>query len=257
MTKPYYQDDLVTLYHGDCLELADVWTVADVLVTDPPYGINAESKQGSQRRAGRKTEQSRRVNPISGDLSVAVRDSALIAWGEKPRVVFGSWRAPRPEPVDHRLIWHKKGMGPGPLCSSFMIQDEEIYITGKGFIRTSPPMRSVIETTEPRQGAAGPAATIGHPTPKPIGLMELLIGRCLPGVIADPFAGSGATLLAARNLGRAAIGVELEERYCEIIAKRLSQQSFDFSPRSHPIHSEVRSSGWSGTEEPFDFGESA
>lgn len=66
-----------------------------------------------------------------------------------------------------------------------------------------------------------------HPTPKPIGLMERLIEKTV-GTIADPFAGSGATLVAARNLGRKVIGVELEEKYCEIIARRLSQQAFNF-----------------------------
>jgi site-specific DNA-methyltransferase (adenine-specific) len=114
-------------------------------------------------------------------------------------------------------------MPPGPTNAAFMTQDEEIYVIGAGFKKSSPPMRSVIRTTEHRSIAV----QIGHPTPKPVGLMELLIAKCPEGVIADPFAGSGATLIAARNLGKKAIGVELEEKYCELIAKRLSQQAFD------------------------------
>lgn len=222
MTTPYYADDLVTLYHGDCLEVTE-WLEADVLVTDPPYGIRITAKKGGYRGAG---SQVYLRDAVAGDHSIEVRDAAIAAWGDRPRVVFGSWRMPRPEPVHHRLIWHKMGQGPGPANSAFMLQDEEIYVTGKGFVKSSPPMRSVIATREVRSVEV---ARVGHPTPKPVPLMEALIARCPPGTIADPFAGSGATLLAARNLGRRVVGVELEERYCELIAGRLSQQAFDFA----------------------------
>ena len=218
----YYQDDWVTLYHGDCLELADLWTCADVLVTDPPYGIAWEQKFGGYRGAGSQTEIR---NVVAGDRDTGARDAALMAWGPRPAVVFGSWRAARPAVTTHRLIWHKAGQAPGPLNAPFMSQDEEIYILGTGFRASSPPLRSVITTREARSVEV---SRIGHPTPKPLELMSLLIDRCPPGIIADPFAGSGSTLVAAKALGRKAIGVELEERYCEIAANRLSQDVLDF-----------------------------
>ena len=221
MTKPYFENEFVTLYHGDCLEITE-WLSADVPVTDPPYGIDIEQRFGSWYGSG---ERQRQKSVIANDKTTNARDKALAVWGERPAVVFGSWKMPRPLATQHRLIWHKQGQAPGPTNAPFMTQDEEIYILGKGFVSTSPPMRSVIVTTENRSTEV---SRIGHPTPKPIGLMETLIMRCPDGVIADPFAGSGATLLAARNLGRKVIGVELEEKYCELIANRLSQEAFDF-----------------------------
>ena len=219
--QPYFQNDLITLYHGDCLEITE-WLSADVLVTDPPYGIDWSPNKGGYKGKG---SQIRLPKIIANDSTTEVRDAVIELWGTKPAVVFGSWKMPRPPLTKHRLVWHKKGQAPGPANAPFMVQDEEIYIWGDGFISTSPPMRSVITTTEARSVEV---AKIGHPTPKPVGLMETLIGRCPDGVIADPFAGSGATLVAARNLGRKAIGIELEEKYCELIANRLSQEAFDF-----------------------------
>lgn len=220
--KPYYQDEQVTLYHGDCLEI-DAWLGADVLVTDPPYGISHKQRFGS---ATKPRQQQYAYNVVSGDHNPALRDDCISMWGDlKPAIVFGSWRVPRPDRVHAMLIWHKAGAMPGQGKSAFMTAHEEIYAIGKGWRPSSPPLMSVVTTHEFRPLQA---RTVGHPTPKPVSLLELLIDRCPDGTIADPFAGSGSTLVAARNLGRRAIGVELEERYCEIIAKRLAQGCLDF-----------------------------
>ena len=218
--EPYYTDESVTLYHGDCREITE-WLDADVLVTDPPYGVKWTSGVTSYRRTTPRVVG--HTAPIAGDRDTEARDAVLTAWGERPAVVFGSWRAPRPRRTTHRLIWHKAGMAPGPINAAFMSQDEEVYILGDGAWRkSSPPLRSVLATTEARSLAV---TETGHPTPKPVGLMEVLIDRCPPGTIADPFAGSGSTLVAAKQLGRRAIGVEIDERYCEIAARRLAQDT--------------------------------
>ena len=96
-------------------------------------------------------------------------------------------------------------------------------LLGSGWI--GKPTGTVLTTHEQRSLEPG---RIGHPTPKPLSLMSALIAKCPPGTIADPFAGSGSTLVAAKALGRRAIGVELEERYCEIAARRLAQDVLDF-----------------------------
>jgi site-specific DNA-methyltransferase (adenine-specific) len=213
----YYQDKYVTLYLGDCLEVTE-WLSADVLVTDPPYGI--AYKSGGMSNA---------INPqimsIRNDEALNARDKALDLWGSKPGLVFGSWRMERPVNTKHRLIWYKKNALPGMRATPWFNADEEIYVIGSGFI--GKPEQNVYVTSTRQDGAYGEVAQTGHPTPKPVGLMERLIEKT-SGTIADPFAGSGATLLAARNLGRQVIGVELEEKYCELIANRLAQQTFEF-----------------------------
>jgi site-specific DNA-methyltransferase (adenine-specific) len=225
---PYYQDDHVTLYHGDCMEITQ-WVSADVLVTDPPYGMAFRSGQRTER-IDRQGQLSARFDKIAGDENPGIRDDALGMWGDRPAVVFGTWRIPRPSATRQVLIWHKHGAGPGmgDLNSAFGTSHEEIYVLGK-WERVARRRGSVI-TTESSPSAL--TSKIGHPTPKPVGVMEILIECAPPGVIADPFSGSGSTLLAARNLGRRAIGVELEEQYCEIIAKRLDQMSLDFGGAS-------------------------
>jgi DNA modification methylase len=225
VTAPYYQDEHVTLYHGDALDedLVAEWQPADVLITDPPYGIDYSGFGG---RAG-EPARARGRQSIVGDLTTAARDDVLALWGElKPAVVFGRWDMRRPERVRARLIWDKTPCGfMGDTALPWGAAEEEIYVIGDGF-RGSPRVANILRyPTLMSNDARRPA----HPTPKPVPvpLMMHLLERAPAGLVADPFAGSGSTLVAAAQLRRKAVGVEIEERYCELLAGRLSQQTFD------------------------------
>ncbi|MGE3449538.1 MAG: site-specific DNA-methyltransferase [Microbacteriaceae bacterium] len=222
--KPYYTDDLVTLYHGDCLEI-DAWLAADVLVTDPPYGIG-------WRRGENRARASRRHEGIANDGDTAARDTMLTAWGDRPGVVFGSLYAPFP-PNRQILVWQKPGdSGVVGSTTGYRRDTEAVFLVGE-WPQRSARWSSVLRSATANIGTPNsPAGRTGHPHAKPIDLMESLILSAPPGVIADPFAGSGSTLVAAKRLGRRAIGVELEERYCEVIARRLSQGVLDFGDAS-------------------------
>jgi DNA modification methylase len=211
--KPYYQNELVTLYHGDCLEISE-WLTADILITDPPYGMNRSFIGSGHYDLVR----------VANDQDTSVRDAALKLWGiEKGFIVFGHWKVEKPKNIKHCVVWDKNKMPMGDSTSAFATSHEEVYVGGSTSGWLNKRQQSVIRA-KVQVGAERP----NHPTPKPTGLMENLISKTNLGVVADPFAGSGATLIAARNLGRKVIGVELEEKYCELIANRLSQEAFDF-----------------------------
>jgi site-specific DNA-methyltransferase (adenine-specific) len=205
---PYYADDIVTIYHGDCRE----WMPeADVIVTDPPYGIGfASNKPGRFQGVA-----------VANDDDCSVRDAVLAAW-DGPALVFGSWKRPTPAGTKALLIWDKEmyGGGMGDLSIPWRNNHESIYVIGTGFSghRGSGVLRSntVVTWSGPGQRR--------HPNEKPEDLLRDLIRKCPPGTVLDPFMGSGSTLVAAKSLGRRAIGIEIEERYCEIAATRCSQE---------------------------------
>lgn len=214
-SEPYYEADGITLYLGDCTEVT-AWLAADVLVTDPPYGMAL--KTGARCDEGTGWSSRWTGVTIAGDDSVAVRDEALSLWGGRPALVFGTWKRPIPAGVREVLVWDKVvSTGMGALDIPWRPSWESIYVLGQGFTgaRSHGVLRHSLPTLAPERQM--------HPTPKPVGLLHDLIAKCPPGVIADPFAGSGSTLLAARSCDRQAIGVEIEERYCEVIATRLAQ----------------------------------
>lgn len=215
MSAPYYSDESVTLYHGDCREIT-AWLEADVLVTDPPYGMAYESNRNRDKRNAKVGR------GVASDESTAIRDEALRLWGVRPALVFGKWTQPRPAATKARLIWDKRVQGTGDLSIPWGPADEEIYVLGSGFVGQRG--GNIIQA---QMLMSNDASRPDHPTPKPLPLMAHLIYKTV-GTVADPFAGSGSTLVAAKQLRRKAIGVELEERYCEVTAKRLAQGVLDF-----------------------------
>lgn len=197
--KPYYSDDLVTIYHGDCRE----WMPeADLLVTDPPYGIAVETDRTKTFGLWRSRREWMPVHGDDGpfDPSAFLSFGRIVLWGGNnfaPSLPIGGW-----------LVWDKVNAPPlGSPC--------EMAWTNV--------TRRIFLYREPRPSTD--AGAVLHPTQKPVALMRWSIDRVGgTGTILDPFMGSGTTLVAAKSLGRKAIGIEIEERYCEIAARRCSQE---------------------------------
>jgi DNA methylase len=231
LATPYYQDDFVTLYHGDCREITG-WLTADVLVTDPPYGVNLGAVgvggtfgkgPGLQRSSYASYE-----DTYEEYVRVVVPTIAAgVAATRRAGVFVGPHITELPKPTVIGGIYCPGGNGRHPWGFKLFLP---VFLYG-----TSPDL-------EQGRGARGKSAVMssavvqknGHPCPKPIEWMDWLVDltSSTGETVADPFAGSGSTLVAAKALSRKAIGIELEERYCEIAARRLSQDAFDFFSES-------------------------
>jgi site-specific DNA-methyltransferase (adenine-specific) len=205
---PYYQDNLVTIYHADSEELIPA-IEADVVITDPPYGIKYSPSQNGKKAWGNKTFTGKTVVKNDDQLF----DPSILL-GFKDLILFGgNYFADKLPPTSEWIVWDKRA----GLTSNDFADCELIYTSGKGVARLfthrwSGALRDS-ERGEPRV----------HPTQKPVALMKWLIERTT-GLILDPYMGSGTTLVAAKALGRKAIGIEIEERYCDIAATRCSQE---------------------------------
>ncbi len=193
--KPYYEHAGITIYCGDCREILPSLAF-DVFVTDPPYPNNAGHF----------------LDAIPTALEVLARPiDALIFWTELER-------PPVPLPLVAVHVWHRANVNGRPY--------EPIF----HFAADGKKRRSDVFRMPAIFDGAGPGCQeyLGHPTQKPVALMGALLKKT-SGVACDPFCGVGATLVAAKNAGRRAVGCELEERYCEIAAKRLSQEVLSFA----------------------------
>jgi site-specific DNA-methyltransferase (adenine-specific) len=160
---------------------------------------------------------------IANDKDTTARDTALAAWGNRPAIVFGDPLIPEPDGTRQALVYAKPpDAGIKGAHGGFRRDVEMVYLVGPWVVGVGGDS-SVLTTGSLVAGPRGLSVRYGHPHAKPVDVLERLIAKCPAGVVADPFAGSGSTLLAARAQGRRAIGVELHEPYCELIANRLSQ----------------------------------
>ena len=190
--KPYYEQSGVTIYHGDCREVLDD-VVADVVITDPPY-------------------------PEHESYGWAVPD--LSTWPETilRRRGFYFWHGDVfPLPFTARHVWAKANRNIGRSGEQYEVFYE---INGRS---TGLVMRHAVIDSAMNATLNGDEFW-PHPCQKPVRLMRRIIDLT-SGLVLDPFMGSGTTLVAAKRIGRKAIGIEREERYCEIAAKRLQQEA--------------------------------
>ena len=225
--KPYYEHAGITIYHGDCREILPTLPKCDLLLTDPPYGVNlgdhlgaADSRRDHVLVKGRYASYEDTfenlleivVPAVEMALRVVTRGIVFCAGqhiGEfpKPNVIGGIYFPA----AQGRNAWGFASLGTalfyGPGC--------RVELGSKATVFSS----------------TAAAEKNGHPCPKPINAMKYFVnlGSEDGDTVIDPFMGSGTTLVAAKNLGRKAIGIEIEERYCEIAAKRLAQEVMAFA----------------------------
>lgn len=215
--KAYYQDDACTIYHGDCRDILPHLEPVDLVLTDPPYGIQIVRKP---KEFGLRTDLSRKAtDECWDDTTPDKRIWPMIFSKSQNQIVFGAnffWE--QFTSCTCYIIWDKRGNLPtvpfSPMemaWSSFKRMPIKYTCINHGFIKDSKEHKS-------------------HPTQKPLKLITQIVNDFSDedNILLDPFMGSGTTLRAAKDLGRKSIGIELEEKYCEIAVERLRQEVLAF-----------------------------
>jgi len=220
VVKPYYADDSVTIYHGDCRDvLPEVMLRAEMVVSDPPYGVGYEG--GTKAWAGLVGDRDfgcyewviPMLRAVDGPSYLFCPDIAL------PTIAVAAGKALRSV-----IVWRKPAQY-GALSAHYKQANEFLcYIVPSGR-----PSRWSGPTTETTDWEYGRPIKSLHPTQKPVAVCQRAIGNHDASTVLDPFMGSGTTLVAAKSLNRRAIGIEIEERYCEIAATRCSQEVLGLS----------------------------
>jgi DNA modification methylase len=211
---PYYEDDFCTIYNADCRDIIGSLAPFEIVVTDPPYGMDYHS---SRYKYG---------NPHSklvGDAAsypVDVVEKLLQA--RRCCYLFCRWDNIKELPTAKScIVWVKNNWSAGDLEHAYgRMWEACLFYPGPEHLFNGRPA-DVISCDRV------PSAKLLHPTEKPVPLLSRLISSNMGGSVFDPFMGSGSTLVAAKQLGRKAIGIEVERKYCDIAVGRLSQCQLD------------------------------
>jgi site-specific DNA-methyltransferase (adenine-specific) len=207
--KPYYEHAGITIFHGDCRELLATVT-GDVLVTDPPYGINYRT---SSSRVGWGTAHD--WPAVEGDNEPFDPSHLPLCL---PACLWGANHyADRLPSSSQWLVWYTRR--PGVANDSADCELAWTSLDGPARVFAHEWMGLM------RDSERGEAY---HPTQKPVALMQWVLGMMPEGVVLDPYMGSGSTLLAAKAMGRRAIGIEINESYCATAVRRLAQEVLQF-----------------------------
>jgi len=205
--KPYYEHNGITIYNADCREVLPTLDKVDLVLTDPPYGMAFQSNHRILKH-----------DKIAGDAYLPLDlIASSIEKANNAAYIFCRWDnlydLPKPKSV---IAWVKNNWSMGDLKHEHGRQWEACCFychSGHEFIKRIPDVITRCRTGNKL-----------HPTEKPVDLLTQIIACNVGDTILDPFMGSGTTLLAAKQLNRKCIGIELEEKYCEIAAKRLQQE---------------------------------
>ncbi len=240
--EPYYQDSAVTIYHGDCREILPAIDPVDAVITDPPYSSGGQFRGDRAQKTTAKYVSSDSIDTCRSEFSGDNLDQrAFLSWAalwmaqcfraSKDGAVilaFSDWRQVpvMTDAIQHGgwvwrnlVTWWKPGVR--MQRGRFSASSEFVIYASRGV--PTPGELSPQNVLRCRH-VGGEAKE--HIAEKPAELLRLLSGVTPAGsTILDPFMGSGTTLRAAKDLGRKSIGIEIEERYCEIAAKRMAQET--------------------------------
>jgi site-specific DNA-methyltransferase (adenine-specific) len=225
MPTPYYDHAGIQIFHADCRDILPHLPKVDLVLTDPPYGIDY-AKYASH--ADDSAAYPMWMWPTLRVSESLIENGWMVVFQTEKHVTkWAEWF-----PREFRLMALPKVFGQIGRELPARQTDYALYWSAG-----NPPWPKIKASSEllrnwfvSRDVAATSKRIPGHPCPRPLDTMKYL-ARCFAAsgsLILDPFMGSGTTLVAAKNLGRRAIGIEIEERYCEIAAKRLEQEVFAF-----------------------------